>query len=162
MRPLTCRLLLVLGGGMLGLSARPTAAQITPGHWSVKGAFGPVLFVEGSGSETTLSAGAAVSPRWSVEPELAYLYASPRESGVLVGVNLVRRLRTDEASFRPYLIAGLGFAFGSKDWSGDDAISPSLGLGAQLFLTPHLFFAPEVRVGYIPTARFTLAVGYSR
>ncbi len=145
---------------LLLLIGSPAAGQ-TADRWALKGALGPVSFVEGSGTATVVSLSAAIGRSWDLEPEMTYLYASPRESGFLFGLNLVRHYRSAPARLRPYLLTGLGLGIGSGNWGGDVMVSPTVGCGARVLVARGLFVAPEVRLGRVPFLRFTLGVGWS-
>jgi hypothetical protein len=122
---------------------------------------GPAALVEGSATQTTLALSSPVGRRWQVGAELGYLYASPRESGAVLQLILLRRYGAASSRVRPYWLLGVGPFLGSGGWSGDAGVTATAGAGVQLFVTRTLFVSPELRVGYVPTARLTLAIGYS-
>jgi hypothetical protein len=122
---------------------------------------GTAALVEGSATQATLFLSSLLGPRWQAGVELGYLHASARESGTVVQVILLRRYGAASSRVRPYWLLGAGPYLGSGDWSGDNGVTATVGAGAQFFVSRTLFVAPEVRVGYVPTARLTLALGYS-
>jgi hypothetical protein len=151
------------GLGLLVLACASSAgAEEAPGSYALSAAFGPVAFVEGSGTGAGIACVVPTGPRWGVGIEANYLHATPRERGAVVGLNLVRRWGGRAGRVRPYGLVGVGFFNGDRNWSGSSGVTGSAGLGVQLFLSRTLFLAPELRVGYVPMARATVAVGYSR
>ncbi len=56
---------------------------------------------------------------------------------------------------KPYLVGGLGLL----RRKGKGSLSLGGGVGVRLFLTRHLFLAPEVRLGAFPRLRSTVSVG---
>ena len=151
------------GLGLLVLACASAAgAEGAPGPYAVSAAFGPVAFVEGSGTEAEITLAVPTGRRWAVGVEAGYLHASPRERGAVVGLNLVRHSGGTGSRVRPYWLVGVGFFNGGRHWSGSSGVTPTAGLGVRIFLNRTLFLAPELRVGYVPMARATVVVGYSR
>lgn len=122
---------------------------------------GAAALVEGSASQATLALSGAVGARWQAGAEVGYLRASPRESGAVLQLLLLRRYGAASSRVRPYWLVGAGPFLGSGAWAGDNGVTATVGAGLQVFVSRTLFLAPEVRVGYVPTARLTLSVGYS-
>jgi hypothetical protein len=122
---------------------------------------GAAALVEGSATHATLAFSGALSPRWQVGVELGHLHASPRESGNVLQLVLFRRYGAASSRVRPYWLLGAGPFMGGGNWSTDAGLTATVGAGVQLFVSRSVFLAPEVRVGYVPTARATLAIGYS-
>ena len=50
---------------------------------------------------------------------------------------------------------------GSPGWDTQYRLHVLGGLGVRLFLTPHVFVAPEARIGLVPLFRSTVALGYA-
>jgi len=123
--------------------------------------FGRAALVEGSATQATLALSSPLGPRWLVGVELGHLHASPRESGNVLQLILLRRYGAASSRVRPYWLLGAGPFIGSGHWSSDAGVTATVGAGVQLFVSRTVFVAPEVRVGYVPAARLTLAVGYS-
>ncbi len=79
--------------------------------------------------------------------------------------------------FNPYMVVGLGYtryrtlepnprhffdpSLPEFYWRKQGSINLSSGLGVRLFLTKHLFLAPEVRIGLAPVLRSTVSVGFT-
>ena len=73
----------------------------------------------------------------------------------------------------PYAVIGVGVTqyrswyldfgpiHGSPGWDIQHRLHVLGGLGVRLFLTPHVFIAPEVRIGLVPLFRPTVALGYA-
>ena len=122
---------------------------------------GAAALVEGSATHATLALSSPLGSRWQVGAELGHLHASPRESGNVLQLILLRRYGAASSRVRPYWLLGAGPFLGSGEWSNDAGVTASVGAGVQLFVSRTLFLAPEVRLGYVPTARLTLAIGYS-
>ena len=73
----------------------------------------------------------------------------------------------------PYAVIGVGVTQyrswyldfgpipGSPGWDIQHGLHVLGGLGVRLFLTPHVFIAPEVRIGLVPLFRSTVALGYA-
>ena len=151
------------GALLLGLACATGAAADDSPRRPLEASLGlgAAALVEGSATQTTLVLSSPLGPRWHVGAELGYLYASPRESGTVLQLILLRRYGAATARVRPYWLLGAGPFLGSGEWSDDAGVTATVGAGVQLFVTRTLFLAPEVRVGYVPTARLTLAIGYS-
>ena len=82
-----------------------------------------------------------------------------------------------DSRFNPYMVIGLGYtqyrtlepdprhffnpSLPEFYWRKQGSINLSSGLGVRLFLTKHLFVAPEVRIGLVPLLRSTVSVGVS-
>ena len=72
--------------------------------------------------------------------------------------------------FSPYVTGGLGFTLyrslyptgpdSQLEWEYGGSFNLGGGAGLRMFLTKRLFVSPEVRVGWIPFIRSTIAVGY--
>ena len=73
----------------------------------------------------------------------------------------------------PYAVVGVGVTQyrdwyldfgpvpGSPGWDTQYRLHVLGGLGVRLFLTPHVFVAPEARIGLVPLFRSTVALGYA-
>ena len=73
----------------------------------------------------------------------------------------------------PYAVIGVGVTQyrswyldfgpipGSPGWDIQHGLHVLGGLGVRLFLTPHVFIAPEARIGLVPLFRSTVALGYA-
>lgn len=151
------------GALLLGLACTAgAAAEDSPrGPFEVSLGLGAAALVEGSATQATLALSRSLGPRWQVGVELGHVHASPRENGNVLQIVLLRRYGATSSRLRPYWLLGAGPFAGNGDWSNDFGVTATAGAGVQLFVSRSLFVAPEVRVGYVPTARLTLAIGYS-
>jgi hypothetical protein len=156
---LTARFCAALLLGLAATGAAADDAQRTRFEASL--GLGAAALVDGSATQTTLAFSSPLGPRWQAGIELGYLRASPRESGTVIQVILLRRSGAGSSRVRPYWLLGAGPFVGSGHWSGDAGVTATAGAGVQVFVSRTFFLAPEVRVGYVPTARLTLALGYS-
>jgi hypothetical protein len=145
----------------LACASGAAAESSPPRPFDASLGLGAAALVEGSAAEATLVLSSPIGRRWNAGVELGYVHASPRESGVVVQVVLLRRYGAASSRVRPYCLLGAGPYLGSGDWSGDNGVTATIGAGVQLFVSRTFFVAPEVRVGYVPAARLTLALGYS-
>jgi hypothetical protein len=145
----------------LACATGATADESQPRPFEASLGLGGAALVEGSATHATLAVSGALGPRWQVGVELGHLHASPRESGNVLQIVVLRRYGVPSSRVRPYWLLGAGPFLGSGDWSNDAGVTASVGAGVQVFFSRTLFLAPEVRVGYVPTARVTLALGYS-
>jgi hypothetical protein len=75
----------------------------------------------------------------------------------------------------PYLIGGVGFIRHQSVYRDTDFVTgapvtfdtsyktwtANAGGGLKVFISKHLFVAPEARIGYQPTLRATVSIGYA-
>ena len=61
----------------------------------------------------------------------------------------------------PYVIGGLGWMRSDFGRFTTDDVFLNGGLGIKLFLTEHIFFAPEIRAGWEPHLRLSGAFGFT-
>ena len=105
-----------------------------------------------------------VGPRFSLGPEIVYMRGPGGDRDVFVtGKVLIDFLPSRSVS--PYFVADGGlmlhrdsFAFSSAYWSNEGAVS--FGGGARVDVTPRMFIAPEVRIGWEPHVRVSVNVGW--
>ena len=113
--------------------------------------------------------------RVSIEPEVLFMWRGQNDRDVVFTPHLALDLMPSNGRVVPYVLVGIGaehhrdqityrdFFNGNqlvnKKISGF-TVSANAGVGAKLFLTDHLFVAPEVRGGHEPSFRATLSVGY--
>jgi hypothetical protein len=153
---------------IVGLLAIPglAAAQELPGRVvEVSGGFAG--FVDESIiKHGTL--GAAV--RWnlgrrlSVGPEIVYMNGGPGDQDLFLTGKLVVDFMPARAA-SPYFVADGGlmvsrltFVGASDFWFREGAVS--FGGGTRINLSPRMFLAPEVRIGWEPHIRFTVILGW--
>lgn len=116
-----------------------------------------------------------ISRHWSIEPEFNYMRRSSNDHDFVVQPNVVYEFNRLGDRVVPYLIGGVGVIHhkgvvlnGSNFFTGapytfDTSYttwSASAGGGFKVFVSKNLFIAPEARLGYQPTARATVSIGY--
>jgi hypothetical protein len=108
------------------------------------------------------------------EPELNYMRRSSNDQDYVVQPNVVYEINSVGDRVVPYLIGGVGVirhksVFHEYDFVTGAPVtfdtsyttwSTSVGAGLKVFLSKHLFVAPEARVGREPTVRATVSFGY--
>ena len=115
-----------------------------------------------------------ISRHWSIEPEFNYMRRSSNDQDYVVQPNVVYEFNSVGNRVVPYLIGGVGFIRHKSVFHGSDFVtgapvtydtsyktwSASAGGGLKIFLSKHLFVAPEARVGRQPTVRAHVSIGY--
>ena len=115
-----------------------------------------------------------ISRHWSIEPEFNYMRRSANDHDYVVQPSVVYEFNSLGHRVVPYLIGGVGVIRHKSVFHGSDFVSgapvtfdtsyttwsASAGGGLKVFLTKHLFVAPEARLGYQPTARANVSIGY--
>ncbi len=98
---------------------------------------------------------------WAIEPEFNYMRRSANDQDYLFQPNVVYEFHPRGERVVPYLIGGVGILRhkGAFDRSVT-TWSASAGAGLKLFVSKHVFIAPEARLGSEPTARATVSIGY--
>ena len=115
-----------------------------------------------------------VTRRVSLEPEFLYMQNSPDDQDYLSQVSVAYDFGDSSKRIVPYVIAGGGVLHHRGQFFGRDfvtgqprvfdqsytAAAVSGGAGVKIFLTKGLFVAPEGRVGWQPSLRATISIGY--
>ena len=115
-----------------------------------------------------------ISRHWSIEPEFSYMRRSSNDKDYVFQPNVVYEFDKIENRVVPYLIGGVGVIKHKSVFYGSDFVtgapetfdtsyttwSASAGGGLKIFISKHLFVAPEARLGREPTARATVSIGY--
>jgi hypothetical protein len=115
-----------------------------------------------------------ISRHWSVEPEFNYMRRSSNDQDYIVQPNVVYEFNSLGNRVVPYLIGGVGVIRHKSVFHGSDFVtgapvtfdtsyttwSANAGAGLKVFLSKHLFVAPEARLGSQPTTRATVSIGY--
>ena len=115
-----------------------------------------------------------ISRHWSIEPEFNYMRRSSNDEDYVVQPNVVYEFNRLGDRVVPYLIGGVGVIHHKSVFRGSDfvtgapvtfdnsstTLSASAGAGLKVFISKHIFVAPEARVGWQPTARATVSIGY--
>jgi hypothetical protein len=116
-----------------------------------------------------------ISRHWSVEPEFNYMRRSSNDEDYVVQPNVVYEFTTSDKRVVPYLIGGVGVIRHKSVYNDTDFVtgapitfdtswttwSASGGAGLKIFVSKHLFVAPEARIGYQPTLRANVSIGYA-
>jgi len=100
----------------------------------------------------------------SVGPEIVYMNGGPGDQDLFLTGKLVVDFMPARA-VSPYFVADGGlmvsrltFVRAADFWYREGAVS--FGGGARINLTPRMFVAPEVRIGWEPHIRFTATLGW--
>ncbi len=115
-----------------------------------------------------------VTRRVSIEPEFLYMTNNPNDRDYLGQVSVAYDFADSGKRFVPYVVAGAGVLRHRSKFFGADfdtgqprvfdtsytSFAVSAGGGVKMFLTKRLFIAPEGRVGYQPSVRGTVSIGY--
>ena len=115
-----------------------------------------------------------ISRHWSIQPEFNYMRRSSNDQDYVFQPNVVYEFNRLGDRVVPYLIGGVGVIRHKSVIHGSDFVtgapvtfdnsyttwSASAGAGLKVFVSKHLFVAPEARVGLQPTARATVSIGY--
>ncbi len=101
-----------------------------------------------------------LTPRFSLQPELVYMYHSPGDKDWVVVPAFAAVLRSGEKRVVPYVIGGVGLLYHRGAFGSGTSFSAGVGLGTKIFLSERWYLAPEVRVGWEPFLRATVGIGY--
>ena len=115
-----------------------------------------------------------ISRHWSIEPEFNYMRRSSNDQDHIFQPNVVYEFHPSGTRVVPYLIGGVGVIRHKSVYHGSDFVtgapvtfdtsyttwSANAGVGLKVFLSKHLFVAPETRVGTQPTVRANISIGY--
>jgi outer membrane protein with beta-barrel domain len=115
-----------------------------------------------------------LSRHWSIEPEFNYMRRSSNDQDYIFQPNVVYEFNSVADRVVPYLIGGVGVIQHKSVYYGSDFVTGAPvtydtsyrtwtangGAGLKVFLSKHLFVAPEARLGTQPTARATVSIGY--
>ena len=116
-----------------------------------------------------------ISRHWAIEPEFNYMRRSSNDEDYVFQPNVVYEFNRLGDRVVPYLIGGVGVIRHRSVFHGSDFVtgapitsdtsyttwSASGGGGLKIFVSKHLFIAPEARLGSQPTARATVSIGYA-
>src|SRR5262245_52572697 len=115
-----------------------------------------------------------ISRHWSIEPEFSYMRRSSNDQHRIFQPNVVYEFYPSGYRVVPYLIGGVGVIRHKSVYYGSDfgtgapvtfdtsytAWTANAGAGLKVFLSKHLFIAPEARVGVQPTLQASSSIGY--
>jgi len=116
-----------------------------------------------------------ISRHWAIEPEFNYMRRSSNDEDYIIQPNLVYEFKTSSDRVVPYLIGGVGFIRHQSVYRDTNFVTgapvtfdtsyktwtANAGGGLKVFISKHLFVAPEARIGYQPTLRATVSIGYA-
>jgi hypothetical protein len=100
-----------------------------------------------------------LNSRVSIEPEFMYLGGDGHHDLTIVPNVAFDFTRGGRAV--PYVLGGLGWMRSDFGRFTTDDVFVNGGVGMKLFLTEHIFFAPEMRVGWEPHVRLSGAFGFT-
>ena len=143
--------------------------RLTVGASSFTGDQGRILHGVGGASIRVYA-----TRRISIEPEFLYMRHSQNDQDYLGQVSVAYDLTDPTKRFVPYAVGGIGALHHRGQFFGQDFVTGqprvfdtsytsaavSAGVGVKLFLTKRLFIAPEGRVGWQPSLRGTISIGY--
>lgn len=102
--------------------------------------------------------------RFSLEPELLYMYHSKSDQDVVFTPNVAFDFAGSNRRIKPYVIGGVGVlrhrSLTGRGPFSSNSLSASGGVGVKIFLTRRLFISPEARLGWEPFLRVTGSIGY--
>jgi hypothetical protein len=106
-----------------------------------------------------------LTPRFSVGPEVVFMKGPGGDRDVFITAKAVVDFMPQRRA-SPYFVADGGFMAHRDEfvfstgpyWSKEGAVS--FGGGVRIDVTPRLFVAPEVRIGWEPHVRVTAVVGW--
>jgi hypothetical protein len=101
-----------------------------------------------------------LSRRWSVQPEVQYLYGSRNDHDFVLGGNVVVDLRAGGRPVTPYLLAGGGLVHTSLYGSRFSEPLVQGGVGVRIALDGGWYAAPELRFGKEVILRLQFGIGY--
>lgn len=145
---------------ILVLLLQPVLAQRNRIDLRVNGGYSYLL--EESLPDSWLGGGAVTAAVWpglrlGVEVLRAEVFGQGQENaeGGLLISPIIERTFLELPRFKPYLVGGVSFL----RRLGENRVNLGGGVGVRLFVTQHLFLAPEVRLGKFPRLRSTVSVG---
>jgi hypothetical protein len=115
-----------------------------------------------------------LSRHWSIEPEFNYMRRSSNDEDYIFQPNVVYEFSSSEPRVVPYVIGGVGILRHKSVFRGSDFVTgapvsfdtsvttwtANAGAGLKVFVSKHVFVAPEARLGLRPTVRATVSIGY--
>ena len=145
----------------------PPSTQGDGRNIELRGTIGYSIFPDDSLLHHFVAGGSTriyVTRRFSVEPELLYMYRSKADQDLIFTPNVAFDFAGSNARIKPYMIGGVGLLrhrsitgrgpFSSNGWTAGG------GVGVKIFITDKLFVSPEARLGWEPFFRVTAGIGY--
>ena len=116
-----------------------------------------------------------ITKHWSVQPEFTYQRRSSNDEDYVVQPNVVYEFNKLGGRAVPYLIGGVGYIRHKSVYRDTNFVTgapveydtsyrtwtANAGGGLKIFISKHLFVAPEARFGRQPTAQATISIGYA-
>jgi hypothetical protein len=116
-----------------------------------------------------------ITRHWSVQPEFSYQRRSSNDEDYVVQPNVVYEFNKLGGRAVPYLIGGVGYIRHKSVYRDTNFVTgapvaydtsyrtwtANAGGGLKIFVSKHLFVAPEARLGRQPTAQATVSIGYA-
>jgi hypothetical protein len=138
----------------IAAAQRPDAeARLTAG-W--------VGFLDEGPDHHVLAGGAVryyLTPRLSFEPELMYFAGENNHWDIALTPNLAFDFRGGGSAV-PYVVGGVGWMHSKFGRFTTDDVYVSGRFGVKLFMTPGIYFAPEIGIGWEPHVRISGTVGF--
>ncbi|MGE3177953.1 MAG: outer membrane beta-barrel protein [Vicinamibacterales bacterium] len=166
---------MLLPAAVLLLASTPAHAQALRVS-SVEFVTGRAGFVDEAWDSFTMAGGAArlqVTPRFALGPEIAYLDGRDGSHGLTITATGTFDLVATRSDRRvvPFVVFGAGLLRqtsvvgrgpgrpGLASYTSSEGTA-SGGIGVRIRLSPHWVLAPDVRLGYEPETRLSLAVAW--
>lgn len=116
-----------------------------------------------------------ITRHWSIQPEFSYQRRSSNDEDFVVQPNVVYEFNRVADRVVPYLIGGVGYIRHKSTYRDTDFVTGAPitydtsyrtwtangGAGLKIFVSKHLFIAPEARIGQQPTVQATVSIGYA-
>lgn len=155
----------VVAACLVLVTGAPATAQERP-RPALEGTFGWAGFVDDNTVHHKVIGAAGrfyLTPRLGVGPEITYMVGPGDDRDVIVTGNLTFDLRSPGSRATPFLVVGGGL-FHHRDRFGPSTFSSTEGSltgggGARVWVNDRVYIAPEVRIGWEPHLRITVAVG---
>lgn len=165
---MTCRPSLLAAGVAAFITIlAPAAYAQAPRTGAVEGIGGYAGFLDESVMHHSVLGGAArvyLLPRVAVGPELVYMKGPGDDRDVVLTGNVTFDFLRGPRVVTPFLVAGAGIfshsdRFGSQTFSSTEG-SFTAGGGVRIPIGQRLYVAPELRIGWEPHYRVSVAVGW--
>jgi hypothetical protein len=165
------RITLLVAMTVTGLAAAPAGAQAQRPAPVLEVSGAHAVFLDDDPIEHAALGGSVrwhLTSRVSVGPEITYLIGPGTDRDLLVTGNVTVDLRDPRgaawARFVPYVLVGAGLfrhseRFGRERYTSQEP-GATAGVGVRFRLTPYLWLAPELRLGWEPHIRIGATVVY--
>lgn len=134
----------------------------------MRATFGTAVFADESAQVHSAIGGSVrlhVTPRFAIEPEIAYLRLDRNHYDILFMPNVTFDFRSLDNRVVPYVIGGVGYMrfvqrYGAQSFTANTWIAEG-GFGTKIYLSRGVFVSPEFRVGSELHLRAGVSVGYT-